>query len=91
MTPLFVCKPNLLMVLLVAMKKTLRTVIMKRNSPSYNAVYYESALTKVPNESVDAQETKNMLLVSWASDLMEKCLLLILCSVCIVRFIRNVC
>ena len=44
---------------------------MKRNSPSY----YESALTKVPNESVDAQETKNMLLVSWASDLMEKCLL----------------
>ena len=40
---------------------------MKRNSPSYNAVYYESALTKVPNES-DAQETKNMFLVSWASD-----------------------
>ena len=37
-------------------------------------MYYESALTKVPNES-DAQETKNMLLVSWASDLMEKCLL----------------
>ena len=75
MTPLFVCKPNLLMVLLVAMKKTLRTVIMKRNSPSYNAVYYESALTKVPNESVDAQETKSMFLVSWASDLMETCLL----------------
>ena len=30
-------------------------------------MYYESAPTKVPNES-DAQETKNMFLVSWASD-----------------------
>ena len=56
------------MVLLVA-KKNIENSDYEKKQPflTMQFMYYESALTKVPNES-DAQETKNMFLVSWASD-----------------------